>query len=139
MIVFLLSALLVIGVDQVTKASVLRCLREGQTMPFGWIVIRRVLNLRRKAGRLADCGTLLALWLAEVAVLLTLVRVGPLFHNLVAHVALGVALGGASGNLFDRVCRGAVVDFVDVGFWPVFNVADTAIVTGAFVALVSMR
>jgi signal peptidase II len=51
-------------------------------------------------------------------------------------VALGIVLGGAIGNLTDRVLRGPglrgrVVDFVDVGSWPVFNVADSAIVIGA--------
>ena len=56
-------------------------------------------------------------------------------HALTA-VALGVVLGGAIGNLTDRALRGPgfrghVVDFVDVGPWPVFNVADSAIVVGA--------
>jgi signal peptidase II len=51
-------------------------------------------------------------------------------------VALGLVLGGALGNLTDRVLRGPgirghVVDFVDIGPWPVFNVADSAIVIGA--------
>ena len=51
-------------------------------------------------------------------------------------VALGVILGGAVGNLTDRALRGPgfrghVVDFVDIGPWPVFNVADSAIVVGA--------
>jgi signal peptidase II len=51
-------------------------------------------------------------------------------------VALGLVLGGALGNLTDRVLRGPafhgrVVDFVDIGPWPVFNVADSAIVVGA--------
>jgi signal peptidase II len=50
------------------------------------------------------------------------------------HLALGLQLGGAIGNLIDRVRQGYVVDFVDFGYrsnwWPVFNVADTAIVLG---------
>lgn len=135
----LLSALLVIALDQATKASVLCCLGEGQAMSFGWIVIRRVLNFSGSAGRLAGRGTLLTLWAAEVPVLLALVHIGPLFQNVVARVAIGTALGGATGNLLDRVCRKAVVDFVDVGCWPVFNVADTAIVTGAVVAIWYIR
>lgn len=44
--------------------------------------------------------------------------------------SLGLVLGGAAGNLVDRVLRGAVVDFIDFHFWPVFNVADIAIVSG---------
>lgn len=44
--------------------------------------------------------------------------------------ALGLVLGGALGNLVDRALRGAVVDFIDLHIWPVFNVADIAIVCG---------
>ena len=51
-------------------------------------------------------------------------------------LALGLQLGGAIGNLIDRVRQGYVVDFVDFGYhsnwWPVFNVADSAIVIGVF-------
>jgi signal peptidase II len=48
-------------------------------------------------------------------------------------VSLGLQLGGAMGNLVDRVLRGYVVDFVDSGFWPIFNVADLAIVVGVLI------
>ena len=58
-------------------------------------------------------------------------------------VALGLVLGVAFGNMADRVFRapgfldGGVVDFVDVGFWPVFNVADSAITVGCLLLLFS--
>ena len=45
-------------------------------------------------------------------------------------VAMGLQLGGALGNLLDRVRAGQVVDFIDIGRWPIFNIADSAIVTG---------
>jgi signal peptidase II len=57
------------------------------------------------------------------------------------HLALGLQLGGAVGNLIDRIRQGYVVDFVDFGYhanwWPVFNVADSAIVIG--VALLALN
>lgn len=57
------------------------------------------------------------------------------------HLALGLQLGGALGNLIDRIRQGYVVDFVDFGYhsnwWPVFNVADSAIVVG--VALLALN
>ena len=57
------------------------------------------------------------------------------------HLALGLQLGGAIGNLIDRVRQGYVVDFVDFGYranwWPVFNIADSAIVIG--VALLALN
>jgi len=50
-------------------------------------------------------------------------------------VAMGLQLGGALGNLLDRVRAGEVVDFIDVGRWPIFNLADSAIVTGIAVLI----
>jgi signal peptidase II len=60
-------------------------------------------------------------------------------------IALGLILGGALGNLTDRAVRGpglsgSVIDFIDVRVWPIFNLADSAIVVGAVVlALVGLR
>ena len=60
-------------------------------------------------------------------------------------VALGLILGGALGNLTDRVVRGSgllgrVIDFIDFHVWPIFNLADSAIVVGAvLLAIASMR
>ena len=62
---------------------------------------------------------------------------------LVARVALGLMLGGALGNLIDRLRQGYVVDFADVNFWPlhnwpIFNVADSAIVVGVVLLAITM-
>jgi signal peptidase II len=62
----------------------------------------------------------------------------------IVHLALGLQLGGAVGNLIDRIRQGYVVDFVDFGYrsnwWPVFNVADSAIVVGvALLALTLLK
>lgn len=45
-------------------------------------------------------------------------------------VGLGVAVGGAAGNVADLLLRGYVVDFVSIGRWPVFNLADVALCVG---------
>jgi signal peptidase II len=58
--------------------------------------------------------------------------------NVLVAAGIAAALAGASGNLIDRVIHGAVVDFVALGRWPVFNLADVAIVAGAVVAGVSL-
>lgn len=70
--------------------------------------------------------------LVSVAIVVASFR---LTHRWIA-VALGLVLGGALGNLADRVLRGEglsgrVVDFIDVRVWPVFNLADSAVVVGA--------
>ncbi len=51
-------------------------------------------------------------------------------ENIWVRISLGLQLGGALGNLADRILRGYVVDFVDIGFWPIFNIADLSIVVG---------
>jgi len=48
----------------------------------------------------------------------------------IVQISLGLQLGGALGNMWDRVQYGWVIDFVDIGFWPIFNVADISIVIG---------
>jgi signal peptidase II len=69
-----------------------------------------------------------------VVVLLGLGRTASRTASVPAAVAMGVLLGGACGNLVDRLVRhnnGAVIDFIDVRWWPVFNVADASITVGA--------
>ena len=51
-------------------------------------------------------------------------------QGFMVRTSLGLQLGGAAGNLVDRITMGKVTDFIDVGAWPVFNLADASIVTG---------
>ena len=64
-----------------------------------------------------------------VGVLLFVYRHHP-FPGLILRISLGLQLGGAIGNLTDRLRFGQVTDFVQLGFWPVFNLADASIVIG---------
>jgi len=134
----LLWAVALVALDQTTKALVLSRFRDGHYTSVGPVAIRRVINRGGARGPFAGDTALLALWGVEVCLLLGLVQFW-LSGSTAAQVALGVALGGASGNLCDRLCRGGVVDFIDVGFWPVFNVADGAIVAGALLAVLAIR
>jgi signal peptidase II len=63
---------------------------------------------------------------------------GPLADDFVGQMGLGAALGGAAGNLLDRLRRASVVDFIDLRVWPVFNLADLGVVGGVAVALWSL-
>ena len=60
-------------------------------------------------------------------------------NNAIAlRISLGLIVGGALGNLFDRVVSGKVVDFISVGWWPSFNIADSAIAVGMFLLMFTM-
>jgi signal peptidase II len=77
----------------------------------------------------------IALWLAAVACAVGALLCAPaLQHNVYVAAGVAAALAGALGNLADRLIRGAVVDFVSLGRWPAFNLADVAIVGGAAIA-----
>ena len=54
------------------------------------------------------------------------------------NIGLGLQLGGALGNLIDRIRVGYVVDFIDFKVWPVFNIADSSIVVGVAILALSM-
>ena len=62
------------------------------------------------------------------------------FSNIPLAIKIGLALilGGALGNLVDRLCFGYVVDFLDFKIWPVFNIADSAITVGTFLLIVNL-
>ena len=59
-------------------------------------------------------------------------------QDLLTRIGAGLLLGGAVGNLIDRVQSGLVVDFLDFRVWPVFNVADIAITVGAGLLIISV-
>ncbi|MDZ7260537.1 MAG: signal peptidase II [candidate division KSB1 bacterium] len=75
--------------------------------------------------------------LASLAILVYLFRIKG--EKLIARLALALILGGAIGNLIDRIAFGQVVDFIDIGIgttrWPVFNVADIAVTVGMIILL----
>jgi signal peptidase II len=62
-------------------------------------------------------------------------RYSPFFRDPAARFGISVALGGAASNLYDRMRHGTVIDFIDLNYWPIFNVADIAITAGAVLAL----
>ncbi len=133
--------LFVVVLDQITKALVVRHLSDEPLSIIGDTVEFR---LSRNPGGafsiLTGFTPLLAVLAAIVAVVL--VRVAQRAKDPVMVVALSLVLGGALGNLLDRVfrapgfLRGEVVDFVRVGAFPSFNVADSAITIGAVLLLV---
>jgi signal peptidase II len=136
---WLLPAGLILVLDQVTKKLALgrRDGGPGSTAGSG-PRIRPVSNARIAFGLVRDRRALAFLWVVAVLGTTLLIQQLATLQGQLAQVGLGAAIGGATGNLLDTLRRGAVVDFIDLRIWPVFNVADAAIVLGVAVALWSV-
>jgi signal peptidase II len=74
-------------------------------------------------------------WFTALVSAILLHRSGAWFQSRVAQFGLALAFGGAAGNLLDILRRHSIVDFIDLRWWPVFNLADAAIIAGLAVAL----
>jgi signal peptidase II len=139
----------VVLLDQLSKALVRAWLPLHQSTPIvpGFVDFTHVLNTGAAFGILNAAefpfkGTLIALIATAALVGVGLYAAGLAHHQFIARVGLALILGGALGNLIDRVLAGHVVDFVDVywgdyHFWA-FNVADAAITVGVAVMIVDM-
>lgn len=139
----------VLVLDQLTKLWVQSAigLWEGTEVVPGFFNLVHILNKGAAFGLLNDNGMD---WQRWFFIAVSLVAVAVVFHLLrTEHLAvpfmragLGLVLGGALGNLVDRVRTGLVVDFLDfhvgVHHWPAFNVADSAITVGVFAMFVSL-
>lgn len=123
--------------DQVTKQLVLNSLGLGTSWPDdGFFRFTFVRNNGTAFGLFRDNGVLLTvISLGAVALIIFFYREAAM-ASWFTRAALGLQLGGAAGNLIDRFRHGYVVDFIDVGPWPIFNIADSAIITG-IVALIA--
>lgn len=123
--------------DQMAKTAVLRSLTPGQRIPVfpGLLDITNVRNPGAAFGILPHRSVLFVsmTFLILVVIGWFLLKYPRPYsrQGWGLHLALGLTLGGAAGNLVDRLRFGFVVDFLDIHFWPVFNLADIAIVIGA--------
>ena len=124
-------AALAFGLDRISKLVINRSLPEGESRPIipGILHLTHVENPGAAFGLLPGQAGLLALF-ALVAVI-GIVGAARRWRSPLAHTGLGLLLGGATGNLVDRARVGTVTDFIDLRVWPVFNVADIAIVVGS--------
>lgn len=130
----------VVAVDQLSKSWAVDRLTGADIHLFGPVR----LHLTYNTGGAFSLGRGNP-WFFAVAAVVLVVALGVFGRHLrrpLVAAALGLVLGGALGNLADRLFRdtgGAVIDFVDVGFWPVFNVADAAVTLGAVALLLGTR
>jgi signal peptidase II len=140
------SVLVVMVLDQLTKWWAVERLRGRTPIEVFWTLqFQYAENTGMAFSRGAGMGRWIGLFaLVIVGVLLFAAR---RMRSPVQLVLVGVVVGGALGNIVDRVARardgflsGAVVDFIDVQWWPIFNVADAAVVVGGILlAITSLR
>ncbi|WP_411567310.1 signal peptidase II [Rhodococcus sp. IEGM 1370] len=128
--------------DLVTKIVVVHYVKPGNPISVvGDVVTLRLVRNPGAAFSMATGMTWL-LTVVAVAVVIGVIKIGRTLRSPWWALGLGLVLGGALGNLIDRFFRapgpfqGHVVDFVSVGWWPVFNVADSSIVCGAILLVV---
>jgi signal peptidase II len=133
---------LVYLLDRVTKVLAERGLRGRPPLELipGVLELRLTTNPGGAFGLFGGAAWLFVL--ASVVVVAAVVLSSVRLTSRLAALSLGLVLGGALGNLTDRIIRGPgfsgeVVDFIDLQIWPVFNVADSAIVVGAALLLLS--
>lgn len=129
--VFICVATLIFVADQFTKYLVRVNLAFGEAIPDnGPFRIVHTFNSGSAFGLFRDQTIPLILAsLVGIGVLLLVYRHST-FPSILLRFSLGLQIGGAAGNLLDRLRMGHVIDFVDVGSWPVFNIADASIVVG---------
>jgi signal peptidase II len=131
-------ALLTLVIDRVSKWLVLSSLRPGESWnPVAalerYVSLTYVTNTGAAFGLFPDYGGIfMVIAVIVVAAIIYYYRHLPSDQWLV-QTSLGLQLGGALGNLLDRLRYGHVIDFIDFKVWPVFNLADSALVIGVVI------
>jgi signal peptidase II len=139
-VLLVVAALAALALDVATKAWVVSWPRGREIELLGGVVVLRESRNTGAAFGLAQGATVI-LSVVALGVVVVIVRTAARLRSRRWALSLGLILGGALGNLADRLLRdpaplrGAVVDFIDLPRWPSFNVADSAIVVGGILAV----
>ncbi len=139
---FLIAGIIIVS-DQITKQIVRTNLEIGQTwMPLEWLApYARFINWHNTGvafGMFQGMGWVFAILAAIVSV--GLIIYYPRLHqgSWLIRLAMGLMLGGAVGNLIDRIYQGFVTDFISLGSFAVFNIADSGITVGTIILVLGM-
>jgi signal peptidase II len=138
--VFLIS-LVIIVLDQITKHLVLKYMNPFESIEvFPFLHIVSVRNTGGAFGMFKSVGSTLFIAVSVMAIIFV---IWLLIRAKEGYFGLSLILGGAIGNLIDRLRYGWVVDFIDFSIgkfhWPAFNVADSALTVGVIVVLLSSQ
>ncbi len=139
---FLISTLVIV-VDQITKAVVRQNLALGEAWPpipaigdfFRFLYWQ---NRGAAFGTLQNAGSILTVVRIAIAVFIIVFYQKTEIKDMLVKVSLSLMLGGAVGNLVDQFTLGFVTDFIAVGRFPIFNVADSCVTIGVGLMLLDM-
>ena len=130
----------VVMLDQITKYMIVSNMTEGMSIPVINQVFHLtfVLNPGAAFGMLEHNREFFIIMAIAVLMFVVYMRKKILEEPLTVQIGIALFVGGALGNLIDRMTTGLVVDFFDFRIWPVFNVADIAICLGVGVMIWSI-
>ncbi len=125
-------SILIVILDQLTKFFVSKYMSLGQSIPL----IKNILNFTYILNTGGGFGILKGWNVVLIFISLIIIGIILFYMDRIArdkqiHIPTALVLGGAVGNLIDRILLGHVIDFIDFRIWPAFNVADSCITIGA--------
>lgn len=132
MILFWSISVVVFVLDRITKIILTNNFLAGES----FVVIEKIFSITfvkntGSAFGLFPNATQFFIWTSLLTIILiTIFSFRMRRDNFLIKFSLALVMGGAMGNLFDRLCFGYVIDFLDFRIWPVFNAADSAITAG---------
>jgi len=130
--VILLIGFIIFVLDRVIKEVVIKSMSLGQSIPLIKNVFHLTFVQNIGAGFSLFSGWRWFIVLVSVGVLFAIYYYWDKIPKLnYVRVSIGLVIGGTLGNLYDRIVFGHVIDYLDFRFWPVFNLADTALVIAA--------
>lgn len=137
----LLISVLIVSLDQISKYFISRAVSPGESIPL----IKNIFHITL----VYNTGIAFGMFKNQTAffIIISLIAVALILHNIFSQkskkdfnkmefFALALILGGAIGNMIDRIIFGYVIDFLDFRIWPVFNIADSAITIGVALLLI---
>ncbi len=123
-------------IDQFTKEVVIRNLKVGYSMPeSGFFRFTHVRNFGSAFSIINDANLFLMIVGIFAIIFISYFLIFYTKESNLLQIAISLQLSGAFGNIVDRIRLGSVTDFIDVGPWPVFNIADSCISVGMFLLI----
>ncbi|MFL2664925.1 MAG: signal peptidase II [Dehalococcoidia bacterium] len=135
---FLILSLLIISLDQVSKYIVVKNLSLGESIPDeGLFRLTHAQNTGTAFSLFQNQTDILTIVSIIAIIMIIFIFISIDKPSVYLFLSYGLLFGGAIGNLSDRIRLGYVTDFFDVGFWPIFNIADSAITVGIILMILN--